>query len=204
MVEVECKEHGPFSVRANNHLLNVGCKICGAYHAAAQHAVTFEDFVARMNRVHESKYTYKQLNPDNPRARDNFEINCTEHGPFTITYDNHSMGRGCPMCANSGFKCDKPGYLYVLTSGELTKVGITNRAVKTRLYDINRSGKNFRVVSEFWFDLGQRAYDLERYMLRYLRSKYMQPTEQFDGYTECFYEVCHDDLFKKLNEGLSI
>lgn len=62
------------------------------------------------------------------------------------------------------------------------------------------SGLKFEVVQEFDFQDGAIPLALETTLLRELRAMHTQPTEKFDGSTECFYDVDHDWLLARINE----
>lgn len=263
MIVVTCPKHGDFKIRANNHLLGVGCKLCGIEHVADCARMTFNEAEKRCGEAHSHKYKYIKTDEDvtgqkfklsimctvhgifkcainnhlqgkgcpncaiestrmsqeyfDDKAsklvreviydyseavvtdsKSKIKITCPLHGAFTQTAASHLQGNGCPSCALSGYKSNKPGNFYVLRDGDITKIGITNNAVSRRVRVINRSGKSFTVVAYFHFENGQHARDLENKFLKRLRATHSQPAEKFDGSTECFYEVDIDDLLSEI------
>lgn len=69
-----------------------------------------------------------------------FEYMCPKHGVQLATYDNFvNGGTRCPLCAETGYRPDRPGSIYVVewtnVNGSFIKFGITNRSVPDRLSD---------------------------------------------------------------------
>lgn len=96
---------------------------------------------------------------------------------------------GCPSCAKSGFKPDKPAILYLFKYKGYYKLGITNRRLKDRyIYDnINE----FQIIFEKQYKIGKRAQDLERYLKRrYKKYRITVPgLLKSEGNTELFIEA---------------
>lgn len=149
---------------------------------------TLDDFVRKSVVVHGDKFDYSQVSYVNGRIK--VKITCPEHGVFECSPNNHQRGKGCPYCKKSGFRRNLAGYLYVLSDGNITKIGITNRSAETRTKEIIRSsGLNFTKRFSIYFEDGSKAQAIEELTLAWLRFKYEQPTEVFDGSTESFLSV---------------
>ena len=76
--------------------------------------------------------------------------------------------RGCPTCAKYGFDPNAPAICYYLrvstqVSGELYKIGITNKSVKGRFH--NYDLEKITTVKTWKFDVGSDARDMEREIL---------------------------------------
>ncbi len=86
-----------------------------------------------------------------------------------MTPNNFWRGRGCPVCAESGFNKSVPAILYYLRverPGEspLYKIGITNRTVHERF-----NSKDLGLVStvkEWRYELGSEAYEEEQRLIK--------------------------------------
>jgi len=122
------------------------------------------------------------------------------HGSFSITPHNHLNGQGCPSCSQNGFNKSKQGCLYVLNNGNTTKIGITNRDVSQRIKEITKSsGVAFTEIFRIKGD-GEFIFNTEQELLKQLKTEYQQPSEKFDGYTECFHDVDIEKLIKHIKE----
>lgn len=94
-VTVVCKVHGPFSVRANNHLNNnCGCTQCSSDNSRRK---SVRRLIALSKQVHGDAYGYDRVPPLS--SRDNVvPITCPSHGEFLATLRHHATGTGCPKC----------------------------------------------------------------------------------------------------------
>ena len=91
-VTIICPEHGAFEQRAIEHLEGSGCPKC----ALQKRTMTKEDFIARANIIHHSKYDYSKVVYVNTETK--VCIICPEHGEFWQTPHMHLDGQGCPKC----------------------------------------------------------------------------------------------------------
>lgn len=192
-VEVNCLQHGPFWVEPKSHLSGSGCSDCWAARRGLVNRLSQADFIDRAEVVHSFKYDYSLLDFSKHTTGINstVEIICPTHGKFSQTLVDHlHQGAGCPECASYGFKGNLSGKLYILTCGEITKIGITNLKVTKRVRDISRSAeKNFKELISFHFQDGYVASGVETNVLKLLRSSYEGVKESFDGSSECFLNV---------------
>jgi Zn finger protein HypA/HybF involved in hydrogenase expression len=198
-VSITCKVHGDFMMTPANHLTGLGCDKCADARNGLACRKSQEQYLQECYEVWGDTYDYSLL--DYVHAKHKVKIRCRKHGVFEKIPNKHLNGQGCPRCATSGFKIDAPAHLYVLSEGEITKVGITNREVKERVRTIRKSsGKNFKVVETFLFGLGKNASDCENLILEELRLSYRQPQEKYDGSTESFYDVDISTLLSRIEE----
>jgi hypothetical protein len=180
--------HGDWEVTPDAHKRGNGCPKCGDERTAASHRLTQEEFIQKATDVHGTKYDYSKVEYKCDTVK--VLIGCPEHGDFPCTPSNHKKGRGCPKCAKNGYKRSQPGTFYILTCGNLTKIGITNRKVQDRIRSINKSsGKKFKERFSIFLTDGEVPYQMEQILLQELRSKYKPVDEIFDGSTECFQDV---------------
>lgn len=96
-LHVICREHGNFSLKAYSHMYGRGCPKCGIAQRANTQRYTYEQMVQKASQVHNNRYIYLGVADENPTA---LRIVCTEHGEFTQSFNSHSQGSGCWLCAN--------------------------------------------------------------------------------------------------------
>lgn len=199
LVTITCKIHGDFEQRPNCHLRGKGCKKCAVAAQADQQRMDNTHFISRSREVHGDRYDYSKV--DYKGCRVPVEIICPDHKSFWQNPDNHYGGSGCPACGNYGFRSALPSYLYISAFENITKVGISNRAVASRINGTSKSAnKKFVEITHWEFDAGTRLTLLEAKILKYLKSHYTNVTEVFDGYTECYLDVRVDNLIYIVNE----
>ena len=89
-----CPTHGEFLQIPQDHLKGRGCPKCngGVLHSN-------KEWVKKFKKTHGEKYLY---NIENKKLSSNLkiEIVCPKHGTFKQSCINHSIGQGCPKCAN--------------------------------------------------------------------------------------------------------
>lgn len=203
-VTVTCRQHGDFMVRASDHKAGSGCPACGVVKSNTSRTKSLDKFVEDARSVHDVKYSYENVVYKGSTVK--VSVTCPTHGEFIILPHHLLAGRGCTGCAEGGgFDDNLPGTLYILSSGDLMKVGITNKEVNHRISRVSSSSKkNFQEVAVFKFDTGKTARMLESRLLKHLRATYESPTEKFEGYTECFYLVEPNEFIQRfvLNEEI--
>lgn len=95
----------------------------------------------------------------------------------------------------------RKGHIYVLQNKDVVKVGITNRDVYARAKAISTSyGSPFEVITYFTFQDGRIPLAIETQIHKELREHHEQPTEKFDGYTECFLNVDVGNLITRIGQ----
>lgn len=189
-IDIICPLHGIFSQRAAHHMNGVGCQECAKIRVANSRKLTVEDFIIKAKAVHGDKYTYE--NVDYKGADKRVNITCRKHGDFSMRPSNLLTGYCCQSCSRESRKLalKLPHTLYVLTWENITKIGITCRAVEERVYEINKdSGVNFKILKQYNnIDRGS-CFQMETQMLQILRDNYYQIKDTYDGSTECFEDV---------------
>ena len=94
-VNINCRQHGGFMMKPNNHLNGQGCPKCGKDKIKLKVC----DFINRSFITHGNKYIY--CLPNDIHSKSKVEIKCSNHGIFIQSIDSHLSGRGCPKCANN-------------------------------------------------------------------------------------------------------
>lgn len=200
-VTIVCKLHGEFQQSPLNHLMGKGCKGCKKITIGDSHRGDVGEFKLSAFRVHGDTYDYSEAEYIDSYTK--LKIICKVHGEFLQPPARHIFGGGCPSCAKTGYDTAKQGTLYMLTCGDITKVGITNLAAEVRASRVSGSyGKQFRIEQCWTFLDGCTANRLESELLAYLRAHYKQPTTKFDGYTECFFDVDRQDLLRRVSQSI--
>jgi len=96
-LKIICKEHGAFYPNSINFVHNgTGCPKCAGRGV---------DWVVRFKEVHGDRYDYSLVEYQDYKKP--VVINCSEHGNFFQTPDNHYRGQGCPKCKNNKFGVDR-------------------------------------------------------------------------------------------------
>lgn len=187
-VLITCKIHGNFSQTPSSHLQGGTCPECAKDIKSNTQRKPVEYFIDSANKVHNCLYYYHLAKYKNRDSE--VEIICPVHGVFKQSPMSHLRGSGCPRCAGYGFNRLIDGFIYILKATEgVIKVGITNRDVALRVEEINRHSP-YKFVSVFYKKLGGTVADkIETALLLWLKSVgCIQPTQKFDGSTECFYQ----------------
>lgn len=192
-VTIICENHGEFQQVATNHIRGFGCQKCWINKLGKITLKSKELLLEQFYNIHKDSYDYSKVEYICDKTK--IIVCCKSHGDFNISPNNHRKGRGCPSCAKHGYRRNRAGTLYVIQADDLLKVGITNNDVKDRVRRINlSSGNEFKILEKYYFQDGQTAYDLEKLLLKYLSSKYKNPSNIFDGSTETFVNVDLDDF----------
>lgn len=197
-VEIRCNKGHTFFQRPNDHLMGKSCPDCASVATGDRCRKTLEQFVADGERAH-SGFDYSQVDykGDNKKVT----LVCPVGHVFDQKAGHHIGGVGCPLCMKCGYNKGKPGALYLLRCDSIAKIGITNQPITTRIAQINRSSKkNFQLVHSILSEDGSLALSIEWAMKIFLASEYSQPTEKFDGSTECYYDADVNQIIKMINQ----
>lgn len=97
-VDIICRKHGVFSIRAFLHLQGQGCPRCFAESVGDRKRMKWEEFVKRAKEKHGDKYIYNK--EDFVNATTKIKILCKIHGLFEQTPSRHLTGEGCPQCVH--------------------------------------------------------------------------------------------------------
>lgn len=134
LVTIGCSRHGDFQMSPAKHVLGRGCQLCSREELGVRFTSNIEDFIRKAVNEHGDLYGYSGAVYTN--AQTPLEIHCNTCGnDFQQKPANHLSGRGCPTCSKSGYDKAKRGVLYVLSCGDITKVGITNLTPKKQGYE---------------------------------------------------------------------
>jgi Zn finger protein HypA/HybF involved in hydrogenase expression len=199
-IKIWCKNHKTFfSQIPNSHLRGNGCPLCSATNVAEKiNNAARERFVTEAKKVNPDYDYSKALYIS---AHRKVEVVCHKHESFWIRPTNILAGIGCPSCSKNGYNIDRSGHLYVLTCGDITKIGITNRLVSRRQREISKSfGHKFDLFRKYFFEDGRHPYELERILLQELREQHLQPSKIFDGRTESFLSVNNEILIARIEQ----
>lgn len=97
-----CPEHGEFWQTASEHLRGHGCPKCGIKALSDKKRLSFDFYLSKFKKIHGNKYDYTHTKYIDSLTKIN--ILCPEHGEFWQLPYTHSMGCGCPKCANQQSK----------------------------------------------------------------------------------------------------
>lgn len=200
-VEIGCNTCGNwFWQTPYIHSTGKGCVKCRDAEMAKARSHTKEIFEQEALKITGKKYSYHLVEYKN--ARTPVKIVCNDCGEIFQKKPTEILaGLGCRCHAQAcGYKANLDGKLYVLSCGNVTKIGITNLDPEDRAKTVSKSyGSAFSVISEYKMD-GQLCTDLETIILSEMRKVYKNPTFKFDGYTESFYDVDREKLHARIEE----
>lgn len=100
-ISVRCKEHGDFSIKADNFICGQGCPKCRYIKSANSKRGDIVEILEHFNRVHHNQFTYREIETFKSRQETKIEITCPKHGIFIQPIDRHYNGHGCPKCSSS-------------------------------------------------------------------------------------------------------
>lgn len=189
-VTIICQVHGEFEQRPHSHKRGRGCPKC----AKQSTNKTTEEFITEAHKVHGDKYDYSKVHYK--QSKEPVTITCHNCGhTFDQTPNVHLSGKGCPKCAKSGIKENKPVRLYYLRiekDGEVAfKYGITNRTVKRRY--TGEMGY-ITVIAEKVFKDGTEAIQIEREIKEKFSDLVIEKKILKTGHTE----TLKKDVFSKI------
>lgn len=202
-IEIRCPKHNiTFWQLPGNHMAGKRCPACAKEVRIAKRTSTTGEFLDKAIAVKgAAAFNYTRVNYKG--ASTEVEIGCNTCGEFFWqTPNTHLTGSGCPKCAKYGYSRERPGSIYLLKNDNITKIGITNRLVEDRVAGISKEKKGFEIIFEQYFEDGSIPYSIEWATKPYLRSEYASPSEKFDGYTECFYDVDNERLIRMIKQHI--
>lgn len=199
-VEIFCTKHeGYFWQSPTSHTSGNGCFDCGILETASKRKYTKEEYIKLATSVWGDAYDYSEI--DYADCFTEIKIRCPVHGLVGVVPTQHLSGRGCKECAKNGYNIAKPGHLYILANGDMTKVGITNTTPEARCKVLSRKHENqFEVIHSAYWEDGNIANDIETLLLRNLKVEYNNPDDRFHGWTETFLNVDRNKLINQLKE----
>lgn len=144
--------------------------------------------------IYSDKYKYPNFNYGGSNKK--FTVLCEKHGEFKTHYSSFKTHK-CKKCAHEeldiGFtredfiriSSNRTATMYLvlvsLNNEEFLKIGITSRALKTRL-----SGFDYKVVSIIESNNVGWVFDTEKIFLERFKKYKYKPNRRFNGHTECF------------------
>lgn len=145
------------------------------------------EYIESARLLHGDKYDYSSFEDTEYLGyHTKVEITCSCGHVFRQDLGRHAEGHGCPACQKNGFCCSKTGSLYFLKSKSYFKIGITNRDVKKRLSEINKTSTElFDIVESIDLD-GNTCYTAEKTLLSFFTNTEKSCKELFSGYKESF------------------
>lgn len=204
LITIGCPVHGDVLISGDAHgNQGQGCGKCRGHSIHLGKKFSNDKFIEMAKSVHGDKFDYSLVEYVNNTTK--VKIGCNVHGMFEQRPADHLyQTSGCPRCMRNGFNKSKPGFLYVLTADNLTKVGITNRSVAVRTRELARNtNKPYKIAASFSFEDGTKAADIELAVLNQLRQEFNNPTEIFDGSTETFVDLPPEVAIKKIAQAIS-
>lgn len=100
-ITIICKEHGPFTAFARDHVVQAhGCYECGIQAISSHRRLTLDEIIDRIYDMHGITYEYDFTNFFS--VADTLHVRCEKHGWFETLGMNHIYrGSGCPRCKSS-------------------------------------------------------------------------------------------------------
>lgn len=103
-ISIQCKKHGLFMQRPNDHIRGHGCPSCMVDDIKIRESKTDTEWIDKFNFVHDHRYTYSDSDIS---CYKKLRITCPVHGEFTQAAYSHGNGRGCPKCSRSFSRYEK-------------------------------------------------------------------------------------------------
>lgn len=107
-VKINCKSHGIFEQRADDHLAGRTCYAC------SKEKRVKTDFVSRAIAVHGSRYSYDNVVYVNNKTK--IKITCDKHGDFEQRPQEHLIGQGCRVCQYDAIRSDSESFISKATA----------------------------------------------------------------------------------------
>lgn len=199
-VSVTCNKHDiEYQTTPSVLLKGCGCPLCKSEGITSAKTKTQEQFILEAKTLTNNRFDYRLV--EYVHGRKPVHIICKKcEGVFKQKPADHLAGSGCTLCMSCGFSESKAAHLYVLTSEEITKVGITNRDVRTRASELSRdNNRTYVLVQKFHFDLGSEAKLVETKTLAWLRERFTKTQKRLAGHTESFIDVDLNQLLNFIN-----
>lgn len=197
-VIIGCKTHGNFEQIPANHINQArGCPVCALNTTLSYTRKGLEYHLPSLVDIHGDKYDYSEFKYVNVKTKSTVICSCSKR--FLVSIEKLKAGRGCPHCAKSGFKPDKPCYLYLHDLGQdCLKVGIST-SPKERLTKLKKgySGE-VRPLYKAYFKDSVSARDVESCIKNKYSGNFLSKEELADGFTETFKTSDLPDILRDL------
>lgn len=161
-VKINCKFHGEFEQRPDDHKSGYGCPKCAKEHKAYD----LKYYIDKSNIIHNNKYTYNILKHKILNT-EKVDVFCNLHGWFNINAKRHINGHGCVLCLNKDKRWTKKYYdgnktiLYYVKIGKYYKIGLTKRTISKRFETETDLRKNIEIINKWEFKNGGIAFEIE-------------------------------------------
>lgn len=165
---ITCPTHGNFRKTMSNLISNSsGCPSCGNSRKGITNKGTTESFVEKANQVHNSKYTYE--NVEYVDSHTPVKVTCNTHGIFLVKPYVHLAGHSCRKCAyednsiaNRMSVNNKPTYLYYVkfTDYDIWKIGCSVN-IEHRFHNIP-----YELLFSKKYEDSRVAYFIEAWLLK--------------------------------------
>lgn len=187
-VTIICNKHGVFEQRPANHVSSArGCPTCANIKTTSHTRNSIDHYLPSLINTHADKYDYSEFEYVNSKTKSKVKCNCGNI--FNIDIEHLLRGQGCPCCAKSGFKPDKPCFFYVVKLNEdIIKCGISID-VKDRFCRLKRSctSEYFEPLYCIRFENSVLAKNLEDFVKVNFRRSEVNRELISDGFTETYY-----------------
>jgi len=97
--KINCKIHGDFWQIPQQHMSGQGCPLCAHITQHDHQKVTFDEFVTKANKKHNTRYKYIDLGGIGLDST--IGMICKKHGTILQKMRNHLNTTGCPKCKMS-------------------------------------------------------------------------------------------------------
>lgn len=206
-VKIICPIHQEFKQSVSAHVnAGSGCPKCSALSGSLKNRASRDHIIDQFHKTHGDKYDYSKFEYITKKIKS--EIICPIHDSFLQNADNHSQGKGCPVCKTekmgwSYSKWEKQGLsshyfdsfkVYIIrcynSNEEFYKIGKTFVTIKKRFCRTLFMPYDYEVIKVIESKIDARYIsELERKLQNvFIINKY-KPEISFGGQTECFSEI---------------
>lgn len=161
-VKINCKFHGEFEQRPDDHKSGYGCPKC----AREYKAYDLKYYIEQSNIVHNNKYIYNILKHKILNT-EKVDVFCNLHGWFKINAKKHINGHGCVLCLNKDKRWTRKYYdgnktiLYYVKIGKYYKIGLTKRTIHKRFEGETNIRRQVEIINQWEFKNGGIAFEIE-------------------------------------------
>lgn len=195
-LKIICAEHGVFEQWPSNHINSKrGCPVCANIQTTSHTRKDLSYHLPDIIKIHGNKYDFTDFVYINSKTKSTVSCSCGEK--FDANVEKLKAGRGCPHCAKSGFKPNKPCYLYVLKIGDnALKCGITVNLVDRVSKLKRKSNLTITPLYNVLFDNSIKAKQLEDIIKNSFEGCFVDKSLVSDGHTETFSDEILCDVMR--------
>lgn len=188
---VRCHHHGEYVTSLNSiKYAKFGCIKCAGVSLKTEEDA-IHDIIKEANNRDNITFVCFESGYQGGRVK-NLKLMCSTCGEYTTYAQNFLSGKGCPNCADYGFRPNKKGVLYIQKIIENSflvgvKFGITNKTSQERMKQQSRVSKfDHEIFYELTLQDGQKILELENKIKEAMKGKtsYISKEDMPDGYTE--------------------